>query len=434
MHAVKRRDQTNARATRRYEACRQRSWVLTVILLLVVVGRSRFTAFSALADEVRFPRPIATFSGDELEQGRGGVILDFAISPDNSTVAVAFDVVEGPGKVGLWLGEWGIKTKKPIARVRLDESDPGRLALMGLDHETIRYTRDGSTIAFEAGHRFYALEAADLKLRFAISTRGAEGGSNTGEIEPWFEISSNGNALAVHSGESLYPVSRAGMVSLYDLGSGRELSHWPAPAHFSSFAISPDGSQLLAAVFESTDPGDIQLLDSASGHMIRSFTSGFERLSSGDRDSEVVFLDGDHFVASPGPGIDGKGDYSGDSLKVFDSRTGNIAAELTYDKLGPSGEVWVSDRDSTVATLNLWMSHFERRFDFSEGGPKRAQFLFFHAHGGDPFCVVGPLPEANNGPRQSGFIRFSPDLGLVGLFVNGELAIYSMPECEEPHK
>ena len=78
------------------------------------------------------------------------------------------------------------------------------------------------------------------------------------------------------------------------------------------------------------------------------------------------------------------------------------------------------------------MSKFKRRFNFTEAGPKHAQLLFFHLNESSPFCVLGPLPEkSHERPRQSGFIRFSSDLGLVGLFENNRVSVYPISQCKE---
>jgi hypothetical protein len=403
-----------------------------LFLLLVAASICGLTPTSASATTVRFPGSVTTISATDLEQQNGGGILDFAISPDNTTIAIAFEMREDVGKLSVWLGKWDIASRKLVAKVPINGSIPPELTFIGPRHSSIQYAPDGSAIVVQVGNQLYAYEAIDLKLRFAVSDRGAAGDLTSGAFGQLFAVSANGNAVATLSGQSEYPINKVGSVGLYELRSGKELSRWPAVAHFATLSLSPDGTRLLATVFEYSDSGDILLLDSMSGRLIKSFVSSFEHVSSRQGASNAVFLDGNHFVVSPSSWIDRKGNYPGSSLKAFDSRTGQVTADLTYDKFGPSGDVWVSSRDSTVVTLNVWMSHLRRRFNFTEGGPKRAQFLFFHPRSGGPFCVIGPLPAPDSRPRQSGFIRFSPDLGLVGLFVNGEVTIYSIPECKGP--
>jgi hypothetical protein len=388
----------------------------------------------AVAVAERLSTPMVSIGGDDLRLERGGRIIDFAISPDNDKVAVAFVESQGGDKLRVWLGEWEVATKKLIAKTHLGKPISPGIASVGLIHRMMQYDPEGSEIILQAGNDLCAFESSNLALRYTVSNPSTDGDLTTGVFERLFALSTDGTSLAVLSGQSEYPNNKIGSVGIYDAKSGRELSRWSAPAHIATLSPSPDGNRVLVTVFDQPDSTDILLLDSKTGGIIKRYVSGFGQ-AHGRAASRALFVDADHFVVSPGGWIGAKGNYPGESLKVFDSRTGDVTAELRYDKFGPSDDIWVSSRDSTVAMLNVWMSGLKRRFNFNESGPKDGQLLFFHPMSGGPFCIVGPFPEkSDQHPRQSGFIRPSPDFGLVGLFVNSRVALYSMPECKEPRK
>ncbi|HET9409270.1 MAG TPA: hypothetical protein VFO39_18660 [Candidatus Sulfotelmatobacter sp.] len=403
---------------------------VAAVLLAVTVCATMALSVSTVA--VRLSKPVARVSATDLYNQNSVMILDFAVSPDNGTIAIAFAVPRDKEKVVVWLGEWKIVPGKLLAKIEVSDSVPLELAFIGLRHRTIQYTPDGSALILQAGYSLNVFEASDLKLRFAVRSDKITGTAVSAAVGQMFAISQDGKKLAVLSGQMEYPGNRLGVVSFYDVGSGKELSNWPALAHIASLSLSRNGDQLLATVFEQSDAGDILLLDGLSGHVVRSFVSGFQRASSQKAASDALFIDATHFVASPAGWIDRNGNYPGSSLKVFDSRTGDVTGELTYDKFGPSGSIWVSNEDSIIATLSVWMPHWKRRFNLSESGPKQGTFLFFRPRSGVPYCIVGPLPKTGGRASQSGFIRLSPDLQFVGLFVNDMITVYSIGDCTVP--
>jgi len=410
----------------------RRTELLTKWLIRASFVSSLAVVCTSFAGAVQLPAELISISGDDLGLHNAAGIIDFAISPDDESIAVAFVAAEGKDNLGLWLAEWDIATKKMLAKTHLEKTIPSTEAFPAFRNKKMQYDPGGSLILVRLGNNLYAFESATLGLRYCISNAGPPSDITIGGFERPFAISRDESTLAMLSGQSEYPKNTLGSISLYDAKSGNELAHWPAPAHIATLSLSPDGRQVLVTVFDQTGPADILLLDSLSGHAIKTFVSGFSS-GSGRGVSSVLFVNADHFVASPGGETNSKGDYFGSSLKEFDSHTGNVTAELMYDKFGPSGSVWVSSKDSTVATLNLWRSHVKRRFNPGEKGPNSAQFLFFHPDGGNPFCVVGPLPKrAEHSSATSGFIRFSPDLGLVGLFRSGSVTVHHIPSCKDP--
>jgi hypothetical protein len=402
--------------------------------LLLSVALCSSLRSSTTPNAQQFPsQALVAIRGEDLPGKYNNVeISDFAISPDNTKIAVGFEVGEGDKKLGAWLGEWEITTKKLVATAHLPHPVSEAMAFVALHHETMEYTPDGSAIIFLAGSNLYGFDSATLNLRYSISaTEGAE--ISTSEMyEQRFSISPDGSTLAVLIGQS-YDPPRRGSIGLYKTNNGEQVGLWPLSVPIRSLSLSADGKQLLISILNPKNATDILLFDSMTGRQIRSFESGFGTQQLVGAALNAVFVDADRFIVTPGSSINAKGQYLGHALRIFDSHTGKVTGELTYEKLGPSADLWVSNKDATLATLNLWMPQWRRRS--IEASPKHAQFLFFRLNETNPFCVLGPLPEkSDERPRQSGFIRLSPDLGLIGLFMNRQVTVYSRPECNERGK
>lgn len=394
------------------------------LTILLLASTAIWQAMSTIAIAESLPTPVIVISGNDIGLEKSGRIIDFAISPDNNRVTIAFVESERDSQLRLWLGEWDISTKKLIAKTQFAKPISASVASVGLLHRSMEYDAAGSEIILQAGNDVSAFQSSNLALRYSVSNSAVDSESTSGVFERLFAISADGNLLGVFSGQSEYPIDRTGTFSLYNAKTGAEISRWRLPSHIATLSLSPEGNRVLVTVFDQLDSGgDILLLDSRSGQIIKRYVSGFRQVH-GRGASNSIFVDADHFVASPGSWVGAKGSYPGSSLQVFDANTGAVTATLTYDKFGSSGDIWVSSKDSVIAMLNVWMSGLKRRFNFNESGPKNVDLLFFHSTGGVPFCVVGPLPEKSDQPHQSGFIRFSADLGLAGLFRNDQVTLY----------
>jgi len=373
-----------------------------------------------------FPVRLAAFDRKDLPGDfNSKEIADFAISPDNRRIAVAFTGGGTDHMIEGWLSEWEIETKKLVAQVRLPNPISPGWSFIAIFHRTIQYTPDGTEIIVQAGRDLYAFYSDSLNLHHSASYADLAGGSASEKNDRRFAISSDGGTLAVLSGQSLYPQS-FGVLHLYKISTGEELSHWQLPLQVTSISLSPSGDRVLVTAPGSPDATDILLLESLTGRVIKSFASGFRhQLGAG---LNAQFVDTDHFVVTPGGLTDEKGNYLGNALRVFDWQTGTVTGDLTYHQFGPTGEMEISSDTRKLAMLNLWRSPLKRRFTES-GGSAKAQLLFFQLGESTPYCVLGPLPEDKGTESNSGYLRFSPDLGLVGLFMNHAVSLYRVPEC-----
>ncbi|MBZ5707526.1 MAG: hypothetical protein LAN63_19455 [Acidobacteriia bacterium] len=280
-----------------------------------------------------FPSQLTTIQGRDLPGDYAEVeIVDFAFSPDNAKITVGFEVREGEKDLGAWLAEWELGTRKLIAKMRVASHVSPGLRSIALNHDTIRYTADGSEVICQIGRGLYVLDASTLTLRYSLSIPDLAGGSASEVEDRTFAISADARRLVLFFGQSLYPY-KIGFIGLYEIRTGEELAHWSLSAQIQSLSLSPDGKQLLATVLNPKDTTDILLLDSTTGRLIKSFESGFGTHQGAQLNA--VFIDADHFVVVPDASIDAKGGYLGNELKIFDFHTGKVTGELTYEKQVP---------------------------------------------------------------------------------------------------
>jgi hypothetical protein len=360
--------------------------------------------------------------GDSLNGDKNTAITDFTISPDGSKVAVGFKSRDSQKQLILWLGEWDLVTGKLVAKIRLDKPIPTTswVGFASFFHSTMRYSPDGSKIIVRAANDIYGFKSSDLARVYWISP-GTENSANPGPLSQDFSISADGKFVAVLVGESELP-SKLGTVYIYDANRGKEMAHWPAPAQILNLCLSQDGSNVLLTVAHY--PSDILILDSGSGRVVKSFISGFGH--GAERGAEnAFFLNEHHIIAGPGPWTNPNGSSS--AAKVFDSATGGVTAELMFGKSGWPQDMWLSNTNSTIAVLKTTKA---KHLSFAEnGGPTNAQIVFFHSNETYAFCALGPLREKRDKPHTSGFVRLSPDLKVIGLFIDNNISLYSTSEC-----
>ena len=354
-------------------------------------------------------------------------IADFTISPDHSRIAVAFVTVEN-GRTGTGLAQWEVNNKKLLGWHTL----PTEIAIfVSIDHNTIQYTPDGSQIIFQSASDLYSLDAVTLKTLYSIHIpENTKSASERGHRR--FVLSRDGTVLALFSEQSLFP-ERLGALRLYATRTGTKLAEWPLSVSIQSLSLSPNGKNLLVGLLNPRDETDLLLLDAQTGKTIRHFESGYGLHKSLGALLPIQFLNEDHFIVVPSLAINASSHDRVQSIKVFDIHTGKAVRELTYDKLAAVTDVWTSDVRDTVTVLNLWESYWRRHF--TEGGiPSVATLLFFKDSDASPYCVLGPLDRKRVKPIQTGFIRFSPDLSIVGLYESRKIDLFKTGQCDSSSK
>ena len=372
----------------------------------------------------RFPAPLFSVDAKGLDPDLGR-ILDFALSPDGARVAVAFDAPGEISKRGTWIAEWNTSDKTLIARNHIGVAIPPASNFPSIWHEAMQFTPDGSKLLVQVGDSLLAFDSDSVKLLYSSAL----------QIEPLgpalengeFSMSADGSAVAVLLAQN-YDPPRTGRICVFNVESGKEIAHWMLPFAIHSLSLSPDGEDLLVSRQDPPEGIDLFVLNAASGREEARFASGFVTAYSMGATAVAAFLDRDHFLVTPTPQLDAKQNYVGDSLKILDRRTAAVGRQLTGNRFGLMGESWVSSRDQAIATLNAWAPHWKQTVSEDPFGP--AEFLFFQEDRQTPSCVVGPLPKGQT--KQTGYVRFSGDLRLVGLFFDAHISIYPLSACTVP--
>jgi hypothetical protein len=358
------------------------------------------------------------FSVDGQDLASDANISDFAISPDRSKIVVSFGESE-KGKVGMWLTELTLVDKQVIGKCHISD---GVALFVSLDHSTIQYTPDGAQIIVQSESSLYSIDASSMKVLYSMSIPTTVHSASEARTRR-FIISKDGKTIGVFFGQSIAP-EKNGSVILLDAKTGNKLAEWPVPSQVQSFSFSLDEKQILMSALNPPDAVDMFLMDSRSGQIIKRFESGFPIQQVMGAGLNAIFLDEAHFVAVANNVFDKRGKYVLNPIKVFDVATGKVSKTFTYDKLAPApGDIWISDGADKLAVLSSWMSSWSRRF--TEGGAKHSNLIFFKIAEPASLCVIGPLPEEN--VKQSGFIRSSTDLEIIGLYQAHTIRLYKIP-------
>jgi hypothetical protein len=369
------------------------------------------------------PSAVLSVEANSLGIAKNARIIDFSISPDGAEVTAGFEISGSEKHLTLWLGEWELKAGSLIAKAELDKpiAATAGVGFSSFFHPSIEYSPDGSKIIVRAGNNVYGLQSSNLATLYSFSPGNKNDTSSDSPFEQVFSISEDGGSLAVLAGQSEFP-SRLGTVYIYDANTGREKVHWSAPAQISNLCLSQNGNHVLLTVAHYS--ADILLADSSSGRIIKSFVSGFE--NGAGQSAGALFLDEYHFVASPIPRTNAK---DSPAARVFELVTGDLTAQLLFEQSGWPQNIWLSNKSSMIAALKT--TPLKKHLSFAEGGgSENAQIAFFHLNETRPFCTLGPLPEKPDKPfRTSGFVRMSPDLKIVGLFMENKISLYSTSEC-----
>jgi hypothetical protein len=371
---------------------------------------------------------ISVSDSDFSKSYRWAKVRDFAFSPDDKKMAVEVVAANADSAITMSVVEWDFASNRSTSQVQLPNAVPADSGFAAAFHRTIEYTPDGSAVFVESEGHVYRLNLTRDGLQQPITYPLPADSSASERVGRLFSVAADGDRVAVLAGQSSDSPD-PGVVHIFRASSGEELAQWRLLTRVRSFALSATGKEVLVSVADPTNSNDIMLVDALSGEVVRRFQSG---LPTGPGVAvTAMFMDHQHFVVVPDGSSDRKGRYLADVLKVFDSASGTITRELTFDKWGPAGEAWVSRSGSMIAALDLWMSPGHRRFNFGETGPSQAKIAFFRLDQPTRVCILGPLPESHERPRQSGFLRFSTDLELAGLFGSGRVAVYSTSACTD---
>jgi hypothetical protein len=387
---------------------------LFALLTLVWLAFGSFARGSHNNTSTAKLQELISIGGQDLPGIQGASeILAFDVSPDNQTIIVAFKITEEPHRVSISVGKWEIASKRFLAKAQLEEA-----ANQDSEFARLLHTPDGLSLISQTSHAINVLDPSTLKLERTIPIASS-----------WSVLSGDGHVLAVtvwSKGESSFHI--------FDLRSGELLGYWLKPKQFQYLAnpsLSFHGDQMLL-----TAPGpapDILLVDSFTGKVLRSFSSGF-RYEPGHPSygiGSAVFIDSSRFVVAPSRDSGKTGRYSGKTLRVFNANTGEILRELAYRHLAGQ-DPWVSPSGSLLALINAWRSPSQIFTDADVGIP--IQLLLFRTDTPQPVCIVEELPMSGSTPEgATTAIKPSQDLSLLGFRINNRLTIYKITNCDFLH-
>jgi len=283
-----------------------------------------------------------------------GAWLDsFDISPDGNTFAAEFEALQEAHEAAIWIGEWSIATGRLIAERSIEGPAPIDQLLPSPPNPAqyswdLRFTPDGRKLVALDGPRVWVLQAEDLKELYSILPAGMHLASTEVVVLRQFVASGNSNQLAVFSARAIGPWETTS-ARLFNVDSGERVAQWVPPQPVSGeFSLSQDGNEVLMSQggFHRAGAADVLLMDSRTGTVLRTFSSGFG--SSQSRGGVYAeFLDKGHFAVACRP----PAGASHHVLKVVDLSSGNVVQELGYSKHDANANVAIASRTPVIAAL-----------------------------------------------------------------------------------
>jgi hypothetical protein len=204
-----------------------------------------------------------------------------------------------------------------------------------------------------------------------------------------FRISADGTKLAVISRGTDWMCGDHSTFRLFDLPSADLLYLWRFAGCPEGLSLSEDGKHVMF------DSGD--LLDTATGRLVRKFTGG-----------GGVFVDSTRFLRpTPLP------DKGPQALEIVNTETGQVDHQFHYSKYGVStGRVDVAPAAGVIAVMDMWFNpkDLARDATYARGFTR---LIMFHMNDDQPFYAS---PDVKDPPSSSddGYVaRLSSDGRVV---------------------
>jgi hypothetical protein len=404
-----------------------RSWLpWTVLIALACAPR---LCASGLEAGHAILRQVLSINAADLPSDYGGVLCgSFDISPDGSTLAIEFKSADARGMLGVQVAEWKTATGKQVLRSWVEGPVPPQQFSNPQYRYDLRFTPDGRRLVVLTGPRVGVFESSSLKPLYSVAPASIRPTPRYGLVITKFSISGDGSTLAVLStGVTDLPGSAPVILRLYQLETGRTLAEWQVRDP-GNIALSPDGKQILFSDLAHawTGGGDVLLVDSKTGDILRSFSTGWRHgIFVGASDAQ--FINTEHFIVTSNLWSNSSGHYDASALKIFDIKTGRPMHELTYPPYGARGTIVVAAHMPVLAAISGRQGPAEILSDDDRqtGGP---QLLLFRLSDSEPFYVSHDLPPSKlmSASADRYLLRLSADGTSLAIFEDNAVRVYEI--------
>lgn len=366
---------------------------------------------------------VMSIAGADLPGKFYGVIPEGVdISPDDSKVAVVFEVGESNSSIGVWVGIWDLSSKKLLKSARIQGPLSSEDATNPQHVRAVRFSPRGGVLVVQTGPRICVVDAETLAPMFSLGPTRIAPSAHYGEALRSFDISADGERLAVLTAGIYNPAEDARVgIQIFDLKSGRRLAEWQVAGRSQHVSLSPDGSLL---VLDGTGKArGFSLIDSLSGRILRSFDSGWP-MGSGT----AILVDSGRIATIPEIGTDDDGKSFGDSLKLFNADTGSLINEIRCPKFGSTATLAAARRQPFLATVNAYQTPKEVRSDTAIRKSK-PELVIFRLSDGTCHSILKPVPHGQFKSTLDQYsLRLSSDASLITLFEDAVVKVYRVPQ------
>jgi hypothetical protein len=371
-------------------------------------------------------KPLWSVGGSDLPgRYRGAMIRAFDISPDGATLAAIFFTSEGQRPDGtrmaaVQIAEWEVKDQKLVKLQQVD----GPAAVMNFSPNpqytfNLQFTPDGQKLVAQIGRSIKVLDAVTLSVLYSIEPPEALPRPSEGVAIRRFAVSGDSKQLAVLSSPAASPCEST-RARLFSLDTGEETAEWALPegACPYSMSLSADGSQTLLSRFliYPAATADVDLVDSRTGKLLRSFDVGF---GTGDSPFAVAgahFIGHDQFIAQIVVNMTAPAEVMKSTLAICDIDTGALRHQMAYSVYGVRGTIALAARASVVAVLGYGPVYPERPLR-DDNTPGFERLLLFHTNEREPFYISDDRAST----RTTTYYNVSPDAVPLRISSDGRI-------------
>lgn len=405
---------------------------LPLIVISVIMGFALETSFAAPKAK---PQLVFEIKGTDLPGNFAEALPEgFDISPDGSQVAAVFETADKvvPKTFGIWIAIWDLSTKRLLNKLEIEGPlNLERLAIPGAARD-LRYTPNGDALVVQTGLSLFIVRIGDFTKILSINPMSLPTNSRSGTFIERFDVSSDGRWLAALTGTGLDARPIVG-IQLIDLNDGKVAAEWTTRDSPSSIALSPDGSQILLSGLGDggAELGEVRLVNSRTGKIVRSFKSGCVYLAACGA-SDARFWGEGRIVVVPKAATDAYGNSLATDIKIFDANSGELIRELKRQKFQSMGKLTIAAHAPIVLTVSASETSGEiigeQWFHRS-----RPELVAFNLNDGDSKTVIRPVARGQAGNTVDQYsIRISRDGSLVALFQDRTIRIYRLSSSDLP--